>query len=225
MSFNLTWSRRWRIHEHTRVHAPRERTEAVSRRYESTQASRTSTPAGRRRRLLVLPCLPSKGGWKEGAASRRCSTSRSSPTVRPRRPVVLWWFHSVDVTRVHLTMPWVVSFSSLRPFGPRRATAMLRAGEREGTAGERVAGHPRAEAQGAQRPHGAVRGREPRGEKPAAAAQGPAAREARQFRPGRRRGRAASPNRAEALHLGGRRAEAVDPLSVAGRRAARFAGG
>jgi len=32
--------------------------------------------------------------------------------ARSRRPVVLWW------TRGHLTMPWVVSFSSLRPFGP-----------------------------------------------------------------------------------------------------------
>ena len=34
--------------------------------------------------------------------------------VRSRRPVVL------PSTRVHLTMPWVVSCSSLRPFGPRR---------------------------------------------------------------------------------------------------------
>ena len=32
--------------------------------------------------------------------------------------------------RVHLTMKWVVSFSILRLFGPRRATAMLRAGHR-----------------------------------------------------------------------------------------------
>ena len=31
-------------------------------------------------------------------------------------------------TRVHRTMTWVVSFSISRPFGPRRATAMLRAG-------------------------------------------------------------------------------------------------
>ena len=38
--------------------------------------------------------------------------------VRPRRPVVLGCFHFVDVTRVHLTMTWVVSFSIL----------MLRAG-------------------------------------------------------------------------------------------------
>jgi Leucine-rich repeat (LRR) protein len=41
------------------------------------------------------------------------------PKVRSRRPVVLGWFHFVDVTRVHLTMPWVVSFWISRPFGPR----------------------------------------------------------------------------------------------------------
>ena len=35
--------------------------------------------------------------------------------VRSRRPRRL---HAVDATRVHLTMTWVVSFSSLRPFGP-----------------------------------------------------------------------------------------------------------
>ena len=34
--------------------------------------------------------------------------------VRSRRPRRL---HAVDATRVHLTMTWVVSFSSLRPFG------------------------------------------------------------------------------------------------------------
>ena len=46
--------------------------------------------------------------------------------VRPRRPVVLWCFHFIQTTRGHLTMTWVVSFSSLRPFGP----AILRAGTR-----------------------------------------------------------------------------------------------
>ena len=48
--------------------------------------------------------------------------------VRSRRPVVLWCFHFLRWTRVRLTRSWVVSFSSLRPFGPRRETAMLRAG-------------------------------------------------------------------------------------------------
>ena len=41
--------------------------------------------------------------------------------VRSRRPVVLGCFHFFNTTRVHLTMTWVVSFSSLRPFdAPRR---------------------------------------------------------------------------------------------------------
>ena len=40
--------------------------------------------------------------------------------VRSRRFEVLGCFHLVDVTRVHLTSMRVVSFSSLRPFGPRR---------------------------------------------------------------------------------------------------------
>ena len=38
--------------------------------------------------------------------------------VRSRRPAVLRRLHAIDATRVHLTMTWVVSFSSLRPFGP-----------------------------------------------------------------------------------------------------------
>ena len=45
---------------------------------------------------------------------------------------VLRCLHAVDATRVHLTMKWVVSFSNLRPFGPSRATAMLRAGPQGG---------------------------------------------------------------------------------------------
>ena len=44
--------------------------------------------------------------------------------ARSRRPVVLWWFHFLGWTRVHLTSMSVVSFSSLRPF----LTEMLRAG-------------------------------------------------------------------------------------------------
>ena len=48
--------------------------------------------------------------------------------MRSRRPAVLRRLHAIDATRVHLTMPGVVSFSSLRPFGPRLETAMLRAG-------------------------------------------------------------------------------------------------
>ena len=52
------------------------------------------------------------------------------PAVRSRRPVVLWCFHFIQTTRVHQTRSWLVSFSISRQFGPHRATAMLRAGER-----------------------------------------------------------------------------------------------
>jgi len=53
--------------------------------------------------------------------------------VRSRRPAVLRRFHAIDARRLRESRRWVVSFSILRPFGPRRATAMLRAGaERSG---------------------------------------------------------------------------------------------
>ena len=47
----------------------------------------------------------------------------------------------MDATRVHLTMTWVVSFSSLKPFGPRRATAMLHTGRRERRDGDGARSH------------------------------------------------------------------------------------
>ena len=51
--------------------------------------------------------------------------------VRSPRFEVLRCLHFIQTTRVHLTMTWVVSFSISRPFGPRRATAMLHTGRRE----------------------------------------------------------------------------------------------
>ena len=39
--------------------------------------------------------------------------------VRPRRPVVLWWFHFINTSRLQERMSWLVSFSISRPFGPR----------------------------------------------------------------------------------------------------------
>jgi hypothetical protein len=48
--------------------------------------------------------------------------------ARSQRPAVLRCLHAIDATRVRQTRSWVVSFSILRPCGPRRATAMLRAG-------------------------------------------------------------------------------------------------
>ena len=49
--------------------------------------------------------------------------------VRSRRPVVWRRLHAIDATRLVERMSWLVSFPILRPFGPRRVTAMLRAGE------------------------------------------------------------------------------------------------
>ena len=48
--------------------------------------------------------------------------------ARSRRPAVLRRLHAIDATRVHQARSWVVYFSILRPFGPRRVTAMLHAG-------------------------------------------------------------------------------------------------
>ena len=40
--------------------------------------------------------------------------------VRSRRPAVLRRLHAIDATRVHQTRSWLVSFSTLGRFGPRR---------------------------------------------------------------------------------------------------------
>ena len=46
--------------------------------------------------------------------------TRELLSVRSRRPAVLRCLHAIDATRFHQTRSWVVSFSSLRPFGPNR---------------------------------------------------------------------------------------------------------
>ena len=48
--------------------------------------------------------------------------------MRARRPAVLRRLHAIDARRLQERRSWVVSFSILRPFGPRCETAMLRAG-------------------------------------------------------------------------------------------------
>ena len=58
-----------------------------------------------------------------------------------RRPAVLCRLHAIEATRFHQTRSWVVYFLILRPFGPRRETAMLRAGPDDA----RPAAPPRAE--------------------------------------------------------------------------------
>ena len=64
----------------------------------------------------------SSGGLDAGLPPRAGVVHRdlSAANVRSRRPAVLWRLHAVDATRVHQTRSWVVSFSSLRPFGPNR---------------------------------------------------------------------------------------------------------
>ncbi len=44
--------------------------------------------------------------------------------VRTRRPAVLRCLHAIDARRLHLLMKWVVSFSILSRFGPRRGCAV-----------------------------------------------------------------------------------------------------
>ena len=58
--------------------------------------------------------------------------------VRSRRPAVLQCLHAIDARRLQERRSWVVSFSILGPFGPRRATAMLRTGDH----GRDAARHP-----------------------------------------------------------------------------------
>ena len=48
--------------------------------------------------------------------------------VRSQRPAVLRCLHAIDARRLQERRSWVVSFSSLGPFGPSRATATPRAG-------------------------------------------------------------------------------------------------
>ena len=77
-------------------------------------------PPGRRRGLpdasLVVPRLARRRGGRgrHPNAVAPCSGGR----------------HAVDARRLEERRSWVVSFPILRPFGPSRATAMLRAGER-----------------------------------------------------------------------------------------------
>ena len=52
--------------------------------------------------------------------SKLCDALGPGFPVRSRRPAVLRCLHAIDATRVHQTRSW--------PFGPSRATAMLRAG-------------------------------------------------------------------------------------------------
>ena len=79
-------------------------------------------PPGRRRGLPdASPVVPR-------LARRRGGRGRHPNAVAPCSGAR----HAIDATRREERMTWVVSFSNLRPFGPSRATAMLRAGETRG---------------------------------------------------------------------------------------------
>ena len=54
-------------------------------------------------------------------------TDEEIAQARTRRPVVWRRLHAIFMNRLRERRPWVVSFSILRPFGPSRATSMLRA--------------------------------------------------------------------------------------------------
>jgi hypothetical protein len=59
--------------------------------------------------------------------------------VRSPRFEVLRRLHAIDATRVHRTMTWMVSFSNL---GPRRETAMFRAGSAVNGKHYKASNHP-----------------------------------------------------------------------------------
>ncbi len=63
-----------------------------------------------------------------GEFTYKTSDGKANFSVRSRRPVVLWWFHFIHTTRVHLTSMRVVSFPILGRFGPFPVNTMLRAG-------------------------------------------------------------------------------------------------
>ena len=64
--------------------------------------------------------------WYEAAGGTTLWEMTTDPVRSPRLDV-LGCLHFVAGTRISHTTPGVVSFLLKRPFGPRRATAMLRA--------------------------------------------------------------------------------------------------
>ena len=74
--------------------------------------------------LIPAKILPKFGRWLLQTKFMSCVPyyfDYEEFHVRSRRPVVWRRLHAIGATRVHLTMTWVVYFSSLRPFGPSRA--------------------------------------------------------------------------------------------------------
>ena len=97
-------------------------TAAERGRFHSNVAVALPEPPGRRRgRPDASPVVPR-------LARRRGGRGRHPNAVAPCSGAR----HAIDATRREERMTWVVSVSNLRPFGPSRATAMLRAGETRG---------------------------------------------------------------------------------------------
>ena len=81
-----------------------------------------------RKSQAILKEIERKGEESRLKAIEKEKRIQAILEVRTRRPAVLRRLHAIDARRLQERRSWVVSFSILRPFGPRRETAMLRAG-------------------------------------------------------------------------------------------------
>ena len=79
----------------------------------ATKRFDAQTGADREVQRILLELLNQMDGFDQ-------ATNVKVIMARSRRPAVLRRLHAIDATRVHQTRSWVVSFSILRPFGPRR---------------------------------------------------------------------------------------------------------
>jgi hypothetical protein len=105
----------------------------VSRPSGEVRATAAERGRGRSDGAVALPASPGRRRGLPDAspvvprlARRRRGRGRHPNAVAP----CSGGRHAVDARRRQERMSWLVSFSNLRPFGPRRATAMLHAGER-----------------------------------------------------------------------------------------------
>ena len=104
----------------------------ASSRYGDNMAGKTSSLCVRRATYWD-PDMGKEDPAKKGVCSNfLCDATAGEQvkmTVRSRRPAVLRRLHAIDAHRLQERMSWLVSFPILGPFGPRRVTAMLRAGQ------------------------------------------------------------------------------------------------
>ena len=81
----------------------------------ATKRFDAQTGADREVQRILLELLNQMDGFDQ-------ATNVKVIMARSRRPAVLRRLHAIDATLVHQTRSWVVSFSILRSFGPRRET-------------------------------------------------------------------------------------------------------